>query len=99
MLGRRHRPVARWTKLIAAVPVGPALAVGERVADGEERLKIADRTCQIPVRMPFVRGLMIMALAEIVADCLPGRLAAFPEIVAARRIEHRHAHLGEAEMV
>src|SRR5262249_31772247 len=55
----------------------------ERIAERVERTQVTHRPLEVPVRVPFVRGLMIGGLAIVFAHRLPCLLAALDEIVAA----------------
>jgi hypothetical protein len=81
------------------VPVGPGVAVGEHAADAIVDAEIAQRPRPIPAGIIFVAGLVIALGRVILGHGSPAAAAAVDEIVAAFGIEHRHAELGEAEMV
>src|SRR6202789_1041011 len=66
----RHRFISDRPKLVAVVPVGPVVAVGEFVAQCVERVEIGDNSRQIPIGFPLVGRLVIVAEAIVVADFL-----------------------------
>ena len=86
-------------EFVALVPGRPGARVGDVRADIVERVDVLHRAAQVPVRIEFVRGLMIAVGAVVVAQRHAGRLAAFAQVDAAAGVEHRHADLGEADVV
>ncbi len=81
------------------VPLRPDMVVGELAADGVIEVEVLDRPGPVPRRVIFVARLVVAVGGIVVGRRLPRRLAAVEPVHAAAAAEHRHAQLGEAEMV
>lgn len=72
---------------------------GNLFADRVERLHILDHAAQIPVRVVLVDGLVVDARGDVLVGLVAGGLTSAHEIQPTACVQHRHADLGEVELI
>src|SRR3569832_1912968 len=91
--------VADRLELGARRPLGPLAAVGQGPAHIVPKGQVLHRPGEVPIGAPLVLGLVVAVGDIVIRRLLPGLAPAVDQIGARARIDHRHAALGEGEVV
>src|SRR5581483_2493259 len=85
-------------KLCSRFPLRVFVGLGHAVADGQEKLKVLNRSAHIPVRIYLIIGRVIVVLVPVIVNLLAIIRGLTDEIFAPVWIERGHAYFSNSEV-